>query len=61
MSRLVLANVLFYGIIVGVAVVFMALASRRGLTRRRLALVGGVGAVIGVWCALIVTGSMGLL
>jgi hypothetical protein len=33
MSPQVLHNVLFYAIIAGVAVVFLALGSRRGLTR----------------------------
>jgi hypothetical protein len=61
MSQQILHNVLFYAIVVGVAVVLMALASRRGLTRFRLALVGGVGVVMGLWCALIVAGSMGWL
>jgi hypothetical protein len=60
-SQQVLHNILFYCIVVGVAVVFMALASRRGLTRLRVALVGGVGVVIGFWCALIIAGSMGWL
>jgi hypothetical protein len=61
MTQQILHNVLLYGIVVSVALVFMTLASRRGLTRFRLALVGGVGVVIGVWCALIVAGSMGWL
>jgi hypothetical protein len=61
MTQQILHNVPFYGIVVSVALVFMALASRRGLTRFRLALVGGVGVVIGAWCAFIVAGSMGWL
>ena len=61
MGQQLLHNVLLYAIVFGVAVVFMALASRRGLTRLRVALVGGVGVVIGFWCALIVAGSMGWL
>ena len=61
MGQQLLHNVLFYAIVFGVAVVFMALASRRGLTRLRVAVVGGVGVVIGFWCALIVAGSMGCL
>ena len=61
MSQQVLHNILFCCIVGGVAVVFMAFASSRGLTRWRLSLVGGVGVVIGVWCAFIVAGSMGWL
>jgi hypothetical protein len=61
LSQQVLHNILFYCIVVGVAMAFMALASRRGLRLFRLALVGGLGAVIGVWCALIVAGAMGWL
>jgi hypothetical protein len=61
MGQQLLHNVLFYSIVVGVAVVFIAFASKRGLTRLGVALVGGVGVVTGFWCALIVAGSMGWL
>jgi hypothetical protein len=61
MSQQILHNILFYCIVVGVAVVFMAYASRRGLKRLGVALMGGLGVVIGFWCALIVAGSMGWL